>query len=207
MSRTVAAELPDVQISMTEVPTPRQPEALLAAQIDIGVCHAFTSVTPYLRNLHRQPLLDDPANCALVAPDHPLAAQVEITLEDLANLPFLFMPRSLYPAFYDRVMTFFADRGFQPRIDQAFDGLQTTWSLARRGEGWCIGFATNLRYPPAGLAAVPVRGLEIPLGIEMLYRRDETRGAVLGVVEVIRRAAEVASSDRRADVPQARVRR
>ena len=205
MSRTAAAELPDVQISMTEVPTPRQPEALLSAQIDIGVCHAFTSVTPYLRDLHRQPLLDDPACCALVAPDHPLAAKVEIALEELADVPFLFMPRSLYPAFYDRVMTFFADRGFQPRIEQAFDGLQTTWSLARRGEGWCIGFGTNLRYPPAALAAVPVRGLEIPLGIEMLYRRDETRGAVLAVVELIRRAAELAAAALRAEVQQARV--
>ena len=206
VSRTAAAELPDVQISMSEVPTPRQPEALLAAQIDIGVCHAFTSVTPYLGELHRRPLLDDPACCALVAPDHPLAAKVEITLEELADLPFLFMPRSLYPAFYDRVMTYFANRGFQPRIEQAFDGLQTTWSLTRRGEGWCIGFATNLRYPPAGLAAVPVHGLEIPLGIEMLYRRDETRGAVLAVVELIRRAAELASAALHAEV-QPRVRR
>jgi len=194
ISRAASAEMPDVQITLTEVPTPRQPEALLAAQIDIGVCHAFTSVTPYLRDLHRHSLLDDPACCALVAPDHPLATRGEITLGDLSDVPFLFMPRSLYPAFYDRVMTYFADRGFQPRVEQAYDGLQTTWSLARRGEGWCIGFETNLRYPPAALAAVLVRDLDIPLGIEMLYRRDETRSAVLGVVELIRRAADAASA-------------
>ena len=207
MSRAAATEMPDVQVSLTEVPTPRQPEALLTARIDIGVCHAFTSVTPYLRDLHRHPLLDDPACCALIAPDHPLASRAEIALHELADIPFLFMPRSLYPAFYDRVMTFFADHGFQPRIERAYDGLQTTWSLARGGEGWCIGFATSLRYPPAGLSAVLVRDLDIPLGIEVLYRRDEARGAVLGVVELIRRAADAVSAAWGAEAEGSRVRR
>ena len=207
MSRTAATEMPDVQVSLTEVPTPRQPEALLTAQVDIGVCHAFTSVTPHLRDLHRHPLLDDPACCALLAPDHPLASRAEIALGELADIPFVFMPRSLYPAFYDRVMSFFADHGFQPRIERAYDGLQTTWSLARGGEGWCLGFATNLRYPPAGLSAVLVRDLDIPLGIEVLYRRDETRGAVLGVVELIRRAADAVAAACGAEANGSRVRR
>lgn len=150
----------------------------------------FTTGSPFLHRLHRERLLDDTACCALLTPDHPLAARSEIALAELAELPFLFMPRSLYPAFYDRVMTYFAAQDFLPRIEQPYEGLQTTWSLARRGGGWCIGFRTNLRYPPAGLAAVSVRDLDLPLGIDMLHRRDETRGVVLGVMDLIRRAAE-----------------
>jgi hypothetical protein len=110
-------------------------------------------------------------------------------LAELGDLPFLFMPRSLYPAFYDRVMTLFAAHDFRPRIEQPYEGLETRWSLARRGEGWCIGFHTNLRDPPAGLAAVRVRELDLPWGIDMLYRRDETRALVLGVTALIRSVA------------------
>ena len=111
-------------------------------------------------------------------------------MSELGDLPFLFMPRSLYPAFYDRVMMSFAAHDFHPRIEQAYDGLQTTWSLAREHQGWCIGFRSNLRYPPAGLAAVSVRGLHLPWGIEMLSRRGEARGAVVRVMELLQRAAE-----------------
>ena len=54
------------------------------------------------------------------------------------------------------------------------------------GAGWCIGFRTNLRYAPAGLAAVPVRELDLPLGIDMLHRRDETREVVVSVLGLAR---------------------
>ena len=185
----VAAELPDVRVGFVEIPTPKQAEALLSGHVDIGICNSFTTVTPYLSRLRNDRLLDDAVRCALLPKDHPLASRVEISLSDLRDLPFLFMPRSLYPSFYDRVMTVFAAHDFRPRIEQPYDGLETTWSIARRGDGWCIGFHTSLMYPPAGLAAVRVRELNLPWGIDMLYRRDETRAMVLGVTALIRSVA------------------
>jgi len=184
-----AAELPDIHVGFVEVPTPLQPEAILSGHIDIGICNSFTSVTPYLDRLRTDRLLDDAVRCALLSRDHPLANHDEISLSQLGDLPLLFMPRSLYPAFYDRIMTLFATHDFRPRIEQPYEGLETTWSLARRGEGWCIGFHTSLLYPPAGLAAVRVRELNLPWGIDMMYRRDETRAMVLGVTALIRSVA------------------
>jgi len=190
----VAAELPDVRVGFVEIPTPLQPEAIVSGHIDIGICNSFTSVTPYLDRLRTDRLLDDAVRCALLSRDHPLASRDEISLSQLGDLPFLFMPRSLYPAFYDRIMTLFAAHDFRPRIEQPYEGLETTWSLARRGEGWCIGFHTSLRYPPAGLAAVRVRELNLPWGIDMMYRRDETRAMVLGVTALIRSLAVAESA-------------
>ena len=185
----VSAELPDVRVGFVEIPTPQQAEALLAGHIDVGICNSFTSVTPFLSRLRNDRLLDDAVRCALLAKDHPLASRTEISLSELSDLPLLFMPRSLYPSFYDRIMTVFAAHDFRPRIEQPYDGLETTWSIARRGDGWCIGFHTSLIYPPAGLAAVRVRELNLPWGIDMLYRRDETRAMVLGVTALIRSVA------------------
>jgi len=187
--RRVAAELPDLRVGFVEMPTPLQPEALVSGHIDIGICNSFTSATPNLDRLRTDRLLNDAVRCALLSPDHPLASRDEISLSQLGDLPFLFMPRSLYPAFYDRIMTLFAAHDFRPRLAQSYEGLETTWSLTRRGEGWCIGFHTSLRYPPAGLAAVRVRELNIPWGIDMMYRRDETRAMVLGVTALIRSVA------------------
>jgi DNA-binding transcriptional LysR family regulator len=188
-TRDLAVELPAVHVGFVEIPTPQQPEALVSGQVDVGICHSFTTVTPFLSRLQRVPMLDDPVCCVLIASDHPLASRADIALSELGELPFLFMPRSLYPAFYDRVMIAFAAHEFHPRTEQAYDGLQTTWSLAREGQGWCIGFRSNLQYPPAGLSAVPVRGLHLPWGIEMLSRRGETRRAVVRVMELLQRAA------------------
>jgi DNA-binding transcriptional LysR family regulator len=185
----VAAELPDIRVGFVEVPTPQQPDAIVAGHIDIGICNSFTSDTPYVERLRTDRLLDDAVRCALLSRDHPLASRDEISLSQLGDLPLLFMPRSLYPAFYDRIMTLFATHDFRPRIERSYEGLETAWSLARRGEGWCIGFHTSLRYPPAGLAAVKVRELNLPWGIDMLYRRDETRAMVLGVTALIRSVA------------------
>ena len=190
----VAAELPDVRVGFVEIPTSEQPEAIVSGRIDIGICHSFTSVTPYVPRLRTDRLLDDAVRCVLIARDHPLASRDEIALSELGDLPFLFMPRSLYPAFYDRIMTLFAAHDFRPRIEQPYEGLETSWSLARRGEGWCIGFHTSLRYPPAGLAAVRVRELDLPWGIDMLYRRNETRAMVLGVTTLIRSLAVAESA-------------
>ena len=190
----VAAELPDIRVGFVEVPTPLQPEAILSGHIDVGICNSFTSVTPYLDRLRADRLLDDAVRCALLSRDHPLASRDEISLSQLGDLPLLFMPRSLYPAFYDRIMTLFATHDFRPRIEQSYEGLETTWSLARRGEGWCIGFHTSLLYPPAGLAAVRVRELNLPWGIDMMYRRNETRAMVLGLTALIRSVAVAESA-------------
>ena len=192
--RRAAAELPDVRVGFVEIPTHQQPEAIVSGHIDIGICQSFTSITPYVPRVRADRLLDDAVRCALLARDHPLAGRDEIALAELGDLPFLFMSRSLYPAFYDRVMTLFATHDFQPRIEQPYEGLETTWSLARRGEGWCLGLNTSLRFPPAGLAAVRVRELNLPWGIDMLYRRDETRALVLGVTALIRSVAVAESA-------------
>ena len=190
----VATELDEVRVGLVDIPPAEQPEALVSARIDLSICHSFIPITPYLDRLQSDRLLDDAIRCALLARDHPLAGREEITLAELGDLPFLFMPRSLYPAFYDEVLTLFAAHGFRPRIDQSYDGLETMWSLARQGDGWCIAFHRSLRAAPAGLAAVRVRELDLPWGIDMLYRRDESRATVLRLTKLIRSIAAAESA-------------
>ena len=188
--RYCAAELADVEVVVVEVPTPRQPESLRSAHIDIGICHSFSTLSAFDVDVQRHRLVEDAVNCAVLGRDHPLARRTGVRLADLANEPFLFMSRALYPAFHDQVMESFAAHDFRPIIEASYDGLQTTWSLARAGRGWCIGFRSYLRYPPAGLVAIPIEDFELPWGVDALHRRDETRSATLAVLEAIRQAAD-----------------
>ena len=188
--RDVASELPEAQVKFVEIPTPSQPEALVSGEIDVGICHTFTSVTPFLPQLQNYPLIDDPICCVLLPPEHPLATRDEIALAELGDFPFLFIRRSAYPALYDRTMLLFAAQQFLPHIERGSDGLQMMWSVAQRGEGWSLGFRSHLRTPPAGLVAVRARGLNLAWGIEMLARRDESSTVVLDVMDLIRRVAE-----------------
>jgi len=55
--------------------------------------------------------------------------------------------------------------------------------------GWCIGWHSQVAFPPNGLVAVPIRDFHVPWGVELAYRADEARGPVLEVIQALRRAA------------------
>jgi DNA-binding transcriptional LysR family regulator len=188
----LATGFPDVELVVAEIPTPRQPTALLAHEIDLGIAHAYPGliVTPALTGVR---LVDDAIDCALVGTEHPLAGRSSISGAELSDVPLLFMPRDFHPAFYDNVMEALARIGLTPRIDATFDGLRTVWSLAARGMGWSIGSHSQRQEPPPDLVAVPVEDLHIPWGLEVLWRVGETSDAVHAALWILRDAHDTAS--------------
>jgi DNA-binding transcriptional LysR family regulator len=137
----------------------------------------------------RELLLPDRMNMALIGSNHPLASRSEVSLGDLADLPFMFMKRAFSPALYDVVFGTFARANFTPRIEGEYDGLPTVWALAAQGLGWALGSASQCVAPPQGVVAVPITDFDIPWGLDLTYRRDEARMPVLEVIDALRRAA------------------
>lgn len=185
----VATRLPAINVRLEEIPTPLQPAALREARVDIGLGHRQPTSADLDPNITRELLLPDTMNTALLSRDHPLAAKSELLLKDLRDLPLLFMERSFSPAFYDHVMGTFSRLGFSPRIDGAYNGLSTVWALTAQRLGWCIGTHSQRTFPPAGLIAVPIRDFNIPWGVELSYRADESRPPVLEVIQSLRHSA------------------
>jgi DNA-binding transcriptional LysR family regulator len=184
-----ADRLPDIEISVEDVPTPRQAAAVREARLDVALGHSYPSSSELDPNIARQLLLPDRMNTALVSKQHPLAAREDIALSDLATLPFLFMQRVFCPALYDAVMAAMSRAGYAPPIDGEYDGLPTVWALAAQDMGWCLGTASQIAYPPHGLVALRIRDFDLPWGCELVYRRDEMRPAVLEVIRAIRESA------------------
>jgi DNA-binding transcriptional LysR family regulator len=178
---------PDLRLIVEEMTTPEQRTALAAADIDLGLAHALP--TPGWNRGDRivaTRLVDDRLDTALLVRGHPLANRPEIDAVELANVPFLFMDRSLHPAFYDRVHSAFAALGLRPRVEATYDALQTVWALTAQGKGWTVGFHSHLDHSPVGTVAVRIAGFSLPFGLELLSRRGEASPAVLTVMAAFR---------------------
>jgi DNA-binding transcriptional LysR family regulator len=185
----VAARLPQITVSVEDVPTPLQGKALHEAKLDLAMGHRYPSISDLDPGIVRTPLLPDMFNQALISAQHPLAGEAEISLKDLGNLPFLFMRRPFSPALYDLVMSTFDRANYKPRIEGTYDGLTTVWALSAQGMGFTLGMASQRAYPPHGVVAVRLKDFNLPWGAELCCRSDEARPAVVAVMQAIQQAA------------------
>ena len=175
--RRCAERYPDIEIVIEELATPDQLAALLDGRIDLGVGHLH-GVLPM--GLDRMRLASYVFDAALLGSDHPFALRPALHLSDLSDIPFLFIRRSIEPHFHDAVVRALG----QPRTIRTFDSLHTARVMALQGHGWTVG----VRRLYTGLVAVPLEGVSIPSGLELLYRHEEQHETVRTLLEL---AAEV----------------
>lgn len=181
--RVCGTRHPDIEIVVQELPAQDQGRALLEGRIDLGLGHLDTpGPGPHIA---RRPLSRYAFDSALLPPAHPLAGRPMLRSEELAAIPFLFVSPEADALLYDQVMGAFARLGFRPGTILTYGSLQTTRALAAQGKGWALGVGRQRRGPPpAGrLVAVPIAGLTIPWGLELLWRHNETSPTVLAIVE------------------------
>ena len=182
-----AVRHPQLNIVIDEIPTPKQPAALRQGKIDLGLLHA-SPASDASDHFLREQVYSDHIDVALLSPAHPLADRAEVTGADLATVPFLFMARAFQPPLYDLVMASLGEIGLVPLVKATYDGLPTVWTIAAQGWGWCLGFRSHVARPPAGTVAVRIRDLDIPWGLDIIWRKDERSAAVRAVIEAFRSA-------------------
>jgi DNA-binding transcriptional LysR family regulator len=184
-----SSRLPQITVTVEDVPTPLQGKALHEAKLDLAIGHRYPSISDLDPGVARVQLLPDMFNQALISASHPLAGEAEISLKDLGDLPFLFMKRPFSPALYDLVMSTFERANYRPKIEGTYDGLSTVWALAAQNMGFTLGMASQKKYPPHGVVAVRLKDFNLQWGAELSRRSDEARPAVVAVIEAIHRAA------------------
>ncbi|HJQ20043.1 MAG TPA: LysR substrate-binding domain-containing protein [Gemmatimonadaceae bacterium] len=189
---TMARESPSIAVEIQEMMTPRQLPALRSGQIDIGIALSHADAR-YDRAIASMQLVQDAMECALLPATHPLASRAWVRPTELADLPFLFIGRHVFPTFYDTVMDTFEQIGLRPQADESYTGPRALWRLVRDGHGWALGPQSLRAHPIPGIVAVPIEGLSIPSGLDLLWRRDETNPSVLAVLEVFRGTQRKAS--------------
>jgi DNA-binding transcriptional LysR family regulator len=125
-------QFPAVRLSLHEMSTLRQLDALALRTLDLGFVRPPESAVPAtvaLTCLREDPLI------AVLPSNHPLAARAEVAILDLAGMPFVMYPQRAGTGIYPQLMRLCREAGFAPRIGQQAGEASTIIGLVAAGCG------------------------------------------------------------------------
>jgi DNA-binding transcriptional LysR family regulator len=151
---------PGVAFVLREMSTSAIEGALRAGEIDLGFLRETVPEAPLVAEVaFEEPVL------AVLPVAHALARGKELKLEALRDEPFVFFPRRLGEAFYDRMVSFCAQAGFAPDVVQEATQWQSIVCLVEAGMGISLGPACVRRFRWAGVAYRPLKGLRTRVSV------------------------------------------
>ncbi len=138
---------PDVRLSLYELDTPAQMEALEAAKIDVGFTRPLQP--PFDRTLHSELLFMDPI-VAVLPRDHHLTKRT-LNMKQLVAERFVLCERRITPALFDNILGLCTSAGFSPNIVNTSATWAGVLTLVESGEG--------ISLVPAGVRHLRTRGV------------------------------------------------
>ncbi|GAA5005380.1 LysR family transcriptional regulator [Streptomyces siamensis] len=146
--RTFRQQFPDVHLDIHEMTTAPQLTALHDKVLDIGLLREPPDDETELsfRTVLSEPFV------AVLPSTHRLAAQRTVDPAQLADDPFVLLPRAVGPRLYDRITGLCTEAGFTPRIAQHAVEWQTVCALVEAGLGVSLAPASIRRIRLKGVA-------------------------------------------------------
>jgi len=187
--RLSAERLPSLEIVMREFVAGALVDALRDGEVDLALA-PLGVVDGHHDTIDHMAFTSDTIDCALLPAGHPLAQRQLLGKDDLAALPFLVVTPQASPDFYARAMHSVAATGIRIGAVLAFDGVQTAWAHIAQGRGWSFGVGRFRSQPPAGCKAVPIEGMALPWGLDLLWRRSERVPAIQELLVIADEVAE-----------------
>ncbi|HGY3715113.1 TPA: LysR substrate-binding domain-containing protein [Citrobacter gillenii] len=177
---------PDAELVVSEVAPLLQADAILAGQLDVGY-------TPDHHKIHDAALMAEQIGVwhrqVAMADDHPLAAQVSLTIDMLAEQPLIFYDahgadESLYTAL-TTIM------GHAPRIAHCTASTLSVLALAAAGQGLALVPDPLQHVNIPGLVYRPLDAPELSANLMLISRQQENKGAVQAFLQIARENAGV----------------
>lgn len=125
---------PEVKLSLLELETAEQLEALAMRRIHLGIMRPFG----YDLGAFQQRSLWTEKYLLALPENHPLCEHETISPLQLKNEKFIMFPRSLNPALFNCITEAFETYGFRPRVVQDAVSKQTTLTLVAAGLGLAL---------------------------------------------------------------------
>ena len=129
--RRFRSQFPEIELSLHEMTTMEQIQALKEGRIDVGfgrIRHEDPSV--------RRILLREERLVVALPSEHPLlTAKTVLSLKDIAMETVIIFPKAPRPSFADQVLTAFHDRAIEPKKIYEVRELQIALGLVAAGEG------------------------------------------------------------------------
>ncbi len=121
------------EISLVEMTTLQQFDALKSGRIDIGVGRILLKD----EEIERLVLTDERLAVALPI-SHPLAGRHSVRLNDILDEPLILYPARPRPSYADHVLNLYRQKGHSPVVAQEVNELQTAIGLVTAGIGVTI---------------------------------------------------------------------
>jgi DNA-binding transcriptional LysR family regulator len=164
---------PDAEITLTEAAPPSLRDALVGAELDVAYVSHDTRQNEDLASI---PVLSSQI-VALMAEDHPLAAQHTLTPSALASERLL-----LYGTEGDARLSELAGQGFAPAEVLQLASTLSVLAAAAAGLGVALGPTELERLHVPGLVYRPILNFPEEVTLSLLHRRSETSGAVIAFI-------------------------
>jgi DNA-binding transcriptional LysR family regulator len=177
-------QFPEVQVSMRDMSTPNQIEALHQGDIDVG----FVRLPVESAELVTVPVLEEMLVAAI-----PRGMSYRKGLSDLRNEPFVVISRSSSVSFFDHLVQTCRAAGFSPRIVQEVNELLTVLFLVQAGAGVSLvpSSASRMRVPKVRLLDTHLAEAKWKIGLTW-RKRDQSDPLVRNFVHLARRLRSAA---------------
>jgi DNA-binding transcriptional LysR family regulator len=185
--RAFRARAPQARLQLSSPAPTDQVDALRKERLDIGFV-AFARWLVGSRDLEVEPLFEEPM-VAFVASDSPLADQPSVSLEQLAEFPFITLSHMVAPGLIDKQMESFHERGAPPVEVQETPDPGAMASLIAAGEGVGMHMASFSNLHRRDMVFVPIEGRAPTATLLLLWRCNDNRELVHLFLDIAREAA------------------
>lgn len=169
------ARFPDVAVSLREMTSDLQVEALFDGAIDVGLIipPPGPSLHPMLvyRRLISEPLV-------VAVPEHWLASgrivprSGRLRLAQIAAEPLILFPRRSSPSFHDVITGYYTSNDIVPQMGQEAIQMQTIISLVSAGMGVALVPRSLENLGRTGVRCLPLQGTPPAIETGLIWRRD-----------------------------------
>jgi Transcriptional regulator len=129
--RAFKTEMPGVQVSLYEMSSKKQFDAVLAGDLDIGFTHSLASINSDAVgcvNLFSEKFL-------LCVPDYYRLPPGEVGLSQFKDENFIIFDRDASPHYFDTITSICIEAGFSPRMEHHSKQWLTTVAMVSKGMG------------------------------------------------------------------------
>jgi len=175
------ARFPEVALTLQELTTSQQVEALRQRRIGIGVLrHPIGEEDFVFETIDRESFV------VVLPKTHPLAAQQRIPLRALAQETVVMVPRVLWPGMEDDIVECCQRAGCYPQRLSGATQMLTVIGLVAAGMGLSLVPASMQTVRWKGIVYRPVQDRTPHADLTVAWRRDETSAVVKTFVGVVR---------------------
>ncbi|MEH7414932.1 LysR family substrate-binding domain-containing protein [Neobacillus drentensis] len=128
-------KFPHIQFSLNHYQTGQIVEKLKNAEVDIAFTMSFRPQD--IAEWQHKTLFSQPY-CVFMNVEHPLARKDRISINDLAEEPFVMLDRKESPQGYDHLFTLFANHCFLPNIAIHAERIETVLMFVEAGLGIAV---------------------------------------------------------------------